>query len=197
MKSERYDSIEYSDEWESVPVVRAEPLASEYDYDEDSDEYEEDYDTYSGQSDGYKMFTDVKSKEKESNPQPVIKLQFLLAFLVLATAFILKSYGGELYTTVSNWYFENLNNSLVVTMKSQNDILPQNEEGTKNIISATDINNQTNIEPTQENPLIKPSIEQASTELSTEIPSEPVTELPSFESTESSEAEEWALNYLV
>lgn len=190
MKSERYDSIEYSDEWESVPVVRAEPLSSDYDYDEDSDDYDQDYDTYSGQSDGYKIFTDVKLNEKESNPQPVIKLQFLLAFLVLVAAFILKSYGGELYTTVSSWYFENLNNSLVVTMKSQNNILPESEESTENIISSTDINNQVNTEPVQEAPSEQLYIEQASTELSTEIPSEPVTELPSFEATGSSEAEE-------
>lgn len=189
MKSERYDSIEYSDEWESVPVVRAEPLTTQYGYDEDSDDYEEDYDTYSGQSNSYKMFTDVKPREKESNPQPVIKLQFLLAFLVLATAFILKSYGGELYTTVSNWYFENLNNSLVVTMKSQNDILPENEENTENIISATDIENQTNSQPIQENPSTQPSTDSVSTEPSTESSSETTTEAPSFEPTEISEAD--------
>ncbi len=188
MKSERYDSIEYSDEWESVPVVRAEPLTTQYDYDEDSDEYEEDYDTYSGQSDGYNMFTEVKQKKKESNPQPVIKLQFLLAFLVLATAFILKSYGGELYTTVSNWYFENLNNSLVVTMKSQNEIIPENEEKKENFISATDINNQENIQSTQENPLSQPSTYLSSTQPSTETPSEAITE-PISETTQSSEAE--------
>lgn len=189
MKSERYDSIEYGDEWESIPVVRAEPLASQYNYDEDSDDYDEDYDTYSGQSNSYKIFTDVKPREKESNPQPVIKLQFLLAFLVLATAFILKSYGGELYTTISNWYFENLNNSLVVTMKSQNDILPEAEEDTENIISATDVNNQINMEPLQENPSIESSTELVSTEPSTEGSSETTTEAPSFGLTESNEAD--------
>ena len=187
MKSERYDSIEYGDEWESVPVVRAEPLTTQYNYDEDSDDYEEDYDTYSGQSNSYEIFTDVMPKE--SNPQPVIKLQFLFAFLVLAIAFILKSYGGELYTTVSNWYFENLNNSLVVTMKSQNDILPETEKITENIISATDADNQTIIEPSQENQSTQPSTDIVSTEPSTEGLSEITTEPASVEPTESSEAD--------
>lgn len=158
MQSERYDNIEYNDEWESVPVVRAEPVTTNYDYNSDLDEYEEDYDTYSGQSDGYKSFTYKRDEKKESNPQPVIKLQFLLAFLVLATGFILKNYGGELYANVSNWYFENLNNSLVVTMRSQNDSLPENEEGTDGFISEiniatkkTETNNMTTegLSPTQ------------------------------------------------
>lgn len=139
MQSERYDSIEYNDEWESVPVVRAEPVTSHYDYDNDLDEDEEDYDTYSGQSDGYKSFEDIKPKKNEGTPQPVIKLQFLLGFLVLATAFILKNYGGELYTTVSEWYFNNLNNSLIVTMKSQDENVLSDEESTENSVSTTDI----------------------------------------------------------
>lgn len=137
MQSERYDNIEYNDEWENVPVVRAEPITSHYDYDSNLDEDEEDYDTYSGQSDGYKSFEDIRPKKNEGTPQPVIKLQFLLGFLVLATAFILKNYGGALYTTVSEWYFNNINNSLIVTMKSQDENVLSDEESTENSISAT------------------------------------------------------------
>ncbi|MEE1283221.1 MAG: hypothetical protein UHK60_13375 [Acutalibacteraceae bacterium] len=185
MQSERYDNIEYNDEWESVPVVRAESVTTNYDYDNDLDEYEEDYDTYSGQSDGYKNFTYERQEKKESNPQPVIKLQFLLAFLVLATGFILKNYGGELYATVSNWYFENLNNSLVVTMKSQNDKLPENKEITEDSISVTDIatkETEANNMATEE---LSPT--QAPTEISSEEAStEATTELPSSEPTQNS-----------
>lgn len=192
MQSERYDNIEYNDEWESVPVVRAESVTTNYDYDNDLDEYEEDYDTYSGQSDGYKNFIYERQEKKESNPQPVIKLQFLLAFLVLATGFILKNYGGELYTTVSNWYFENLNNSLIVTMKSQNDKLPESEEITENFISATDIFKEKTEVNSEENSIAAEELStiQEPTEVPTEEEStEATTELPSYQPTQNSEEE--------
>lgn len=178
MQSERYDNIEYNDEWESIPVVRAEPLTSQYDYDneEDEDDYEEDYDTYSGQSEGYRSFEDIKPKKTESTPQPVIKLQFLLAFLVLASAFILKNYGGDLYTTVSQWYFDNLNNSLIVTMKSQD----ENSFDTEKTISATDITEQEKIETKPDN---------TSTE-ATDVPKEASTEAPSNEADSENSSEE-------
>lgn len=183
MQSERYDNIEYNDEWESVPVVRAEPIASNYDYDSDTDE--EDYDTYSGQSEGYKSFEDVKPRKTESNPQPVIKLQFLLSFLVLAVAFILKNYGGELYATVSKWYFDNLDNSLIVTMTSQDEDSLIDEESTENIISTTDIIEQATEKQTELNNI---STEQISpTEAPTEKPS---NEISSEDSTQSDTEEE-------
>ncbi|MEE0266266.1 MAG: hypothetical protein UD936_11640 [Acutalibacteraceae bacterium] len=127
----RYDNIEYNDEWQSVPVVRAEPIA--YDYDELDNE--EDYDTYSGQDNDYKAFK-KPDKKKTGTPQPVIKLQFMLSIAVLLLAFVLKNYGGSLYTTVSQWYFENLNNSLVVTMNTESNILPTDTSEENNQITA-------------------------------------------------------------
>lgn len=117
MSKDRYDNIEYNDEWQSVPVVRATPVELEDDYEDDIERQEfiddEDY-----QSQEYPQFSDLKKrKEDNSNPQPVIKLQFFLAILILVGAFLLKGVGGEIYTTVKNWYFENLNNSLVITMQ--------------------------------------------------------------------------------
>lgn len=184
MQSERYDSIEYNDEWESIPVVRAEPLNSQYDYEQDEeDDYEEDYDTYSGQNNGYKNFEDIKPKKGESTPQPVIKLQFLLAFLVLVASFVLKNYGGDLYTTVSQWYFDNLNNSLIVTMKSQGENSLDSEETTENSISATDITEQAKSETQPENTSTQPT--DITEETSTEAPSNDTTsEAPTEASTE-------------
>lgn len=188
MQSERYDNIEYNDEWESVPVVRAEAVTTNYDYDSDLEEYEEDYDTYSGQSDGYKNFTYERPEKKESNPQPVIKLQFLLAFLVLATGFILKNYGGELYANVSNWYFENLNNSLVVTMKSQSDTLPENEENTDSLISEPNTATKETEANSEENSIATEELSsQALTDVSLEESIDPTTELSSSEPTQGSE----------
>lgn len=118
MSRERYDNIEYNDEWQSVPVVRATPVESEDDYDEDNIEGEDFTDDEDYSSQEYPQISGLKKrKEDNSNPQPVIKLQFFLAILILIGAFLLKGVGGEIYTTVKNWYFENLNNSLVITMQ--------------------------------------------------------------------------------
>lgn len=111
MKEDRYDNIEYNDSWESVPVVRAEPV-QEYEEDEEED-FREDEDL--GQEKGtYTEF--FKERRSVQNPQTVIKLQFLLAIIAVAVAFILKSLGGDIYASVNKWYFENLNNSLIVTL---------------------------------------------------------------------------------
>lgn len=111
MKEDRYDNIEYNDSWESVPVVRAEPV-QEYEEDEEED-FRENED--SGQEKG--THTEFfKERRSVQNPQTVIKLQFLLAIIAVAAAFILKSLGGDIYASVNKWYFDNLNNSLIVTL---------------------------------------------------------------------------------
>lgn len=134
MSDERYDNIEYNEEWQSVPVVRAEPAEEEYD--EDEDEYDEylDDENPPEQDDVYKQVPTI-IKPNPENPQPVIKLQFFLAFLVVAVAFLLKNFGGELYTRASEWYFDNLNNSLVITMKSDTE---SEEQSTANSTSPTE-----------------------------------------------------------
>ncbi|MEE0061417.1 MAG: hypothetical protein UE295_11375 [Acutalibacteraceae bacterium] len=161
----RYDNIEYNDEWQSVPVVRAEPVTDEYD-DVDS---EEDYDTYSGAGDGYKNFTNITKHQKSSTPQPVIKLQFILSIAVLVLAFVLKNYGGSLYTTASEWYFGKLNNSLVVTMNTENHMLPTDIQTE----ISTEENHQTVTQPQQYTELNK-----TMTEAVTELATEPTTTEP-------------------
>lgn len=123
--STRYDNIEYNDQWESVPVARAEPIHIDPD---DEDFYQENED--------YQEPINEKSKRKikeKSSPQPVLKMQILLAILLLATAFILKFLGGEVYTTAKEWYFTNLNNSLVASLLSDVEI-PTNTNVTDNSI---------------------------------------------------------------
>ena len=112
MKKERYDNIEYNDEWQSVPVVRAEPVPDNDDedaYEEDDFPYDEDFQQENG------IYKELIPKRKESqNPQPVIKLQLLFAVLAVAAAFALRGIGGDIYAVVKDWYFKNLNNSLIV-----------------------------------------------------------------------------------
>lgn len=117
MSNERYDNIEYNDEWQSVPVVRATPVEAEYDYDEIDRENSIDVEDCSTEE--YPQFFELKKRREDNvNPQPVIKFQFFMAILVLAGAFLLKGFGGNIYTSAKDWYFENLNNSLVITMQN-------------------------------------------------------------------------------
>lgn len=111
MKEDRYDNIEYNDSWESVPVVRAEPVQE---YEEDAEEDFRENEDSGHQKGTYTEF--FKERRSAQNPQPVIKLQFLLAIIAVAAAFILKSLGGDIYASVNKWYFDNLNNSLIVTL---------------------------------------------------------------------------------
>lgn len=176
----RYDNIEYNDEWQSVPVVRAEPVA--YDYDELDNE--EDYDTYSGQDNDYKAFK-KSDKKKTGTPQPVIKLQFMLSIAVLLLAFVLKNYGGSLYTTVSQWYFENLNNSLVVTMNTESNILPTDTQEENNKITP-DIQQNSQLSETVTEAVTAPATE-AVTEISTESATTEQTQAAQLSSEEATE----------
>ncbi len=104
MNNERYDNIEYNDNWQSIPVIRAnavenEPYPEEY-FDEP------DFDTSET----------LPTKKISDNPQPVIKLQFILSIIFIAIAFLLKNFGGEFYPKVKSFYFDNLNQSIVITL---------------------------------------------------------------------------------
>ena len=53
MKEDRYDNIEYNDSWESVPVVRAEPVQE---YEEDAENAEEDFRENASKRHIYRIF---------------------------------------------------------------------------------------------------------------------------------------------
>ncbi|MEE0858682.1 MAG: hypothetical protein U0M12_04335 [Acutalibacteraceae bacterium] len=179
MSDERYDNIEYNEEWQSVPVVRAEP-AEEYDEEEDiyDDEYPDD-ENAPEQDEVYKHIpVIIKPNAENSNPQPVIKMQFFLAFLVVAGAFLLKNFGGELYTKASEWYFDNLNNSLVITMKADTE---GDEQATV----------QSSTLPTEIATMAQPATENTATETQQPTESSTIAE-PTEESTTDEEATEFA-----
>lgn len=117
MNNERYDNIEYEENWQSVPVTRAEP------FNDEEDEYFSDYDENEDISVGEDVYTKNISflKRKEGAlPQPVIKLQLILSIIVILVLFLLKSFGGDFYDTAKNRYFENLNKSLVIDFQDLN-----------------------------------------------------------------------------
>ena len=109
---ERYDTIDYEDNWQSVPVVRAKSFEPYEEFDSE-EEYAENDDT-----------EPVVKKQLPDIPQPVIKLQFIFSMIVLVVAFLLKNFGGDFYQTVKSFYFDNLNQSVVITFPVQ-DFVPE------------------------------------------------------------------------
>ena len=108
MNSERYDNIEYNDNWQSIPVQRAEAI----DY-SDEDYADNSFDNAVSEDSEEEEYSDKKFSE---NPQPVIKLQFFISLIVVVLAFLLKNFGGEIYQKAKEMYFTHLNKSIVVKL---------------------------------------------------------------------------------
>ncbi len=110
MNDERYDNIEYNDNWQSIPVVRATAV----DYYEENDNYSDE--NFEDDTDNIEENQTASAIRLPENPQPVIKLQFFISLIVILLAFLLKNFGGDVYTRTKEIYFTNLNHSLVVTL---------------------------------------------------------------------------------
>ena len=116
MDNGRYDSIAYDENWQSVPVTRAEPFNGDEEYFSD---YAEN-DDISYETDEYQNDPPAFRKKENSVPQPVIKLQLVLSIIAISGLFLMKTFGGTAYDTAKNWYFENLGKSLVIDFKEMN-----------------------------------------------------------------------------
>ena len=116
MDNERYDNIEYEENWQNVPVTRAEPFNGDEEYFSDYDEN----DDISYETDEYQNNPPAFRKKENSVPQPVIKLQLILSVIVILGLFLMKSLGGDFYDSAKKWYFENLNKSLVIDFQEIN-----------------------------------------------------------------------------
>lgn len=175
MEQERYDNIEYNEEWQSVHVERAEPIKEEYRADDDDIMF--DNDDYEAEKNVIPTIQDIKNHLPEiKNPQPVIKLQLLISIIALAGAFLLKNLGGDIYTMARQWYFENLDNSLVATLQGIAGQSSTEIPSEKSTIIPTEISSVLVVAPTE-----------VVTELPTEQETESITENSTFlEDTEES-----------
>ncbi|HHZ05199.1 MAG TPA: hypothetical protein GX401_00185 [Clostridiales bacterium] len=104
MDDNRYDSIEYDDNWQSVTTITP-------DYEDYSDAEYSDNEYVGNKS--YEQVNKNKNK-KHSRSQLLIKIQLFLCILTAVTAFALKSYGGELYQRANQWYTQQMASSLVI-----------------------------------------------------------------------------------
>lgn len=98
--------ITYDENWQNVseseyPVLR-----------EPTEVYTEDYND-----------TPEPKNHKPSTPkQLLITIQLVLCIIMALAAFVLKSLGGEIYQTVHDWYYAELNNSAIFDGNNSFDI---------------------------------------------------------------------------
>lgn len=101
MNEEHKSSISYDEGWKSV---------SDAEYPQFISENGDKFDDYNSTDDEE---TNIPKKKKDSPKQLLITIQLVLCILAVLAAFALKSIGGEIYETVRDWYYTNLNSSAI------------------------------------------------------------------------------------
>lgn len=67
--------------------------------------------------------TEVVERKKEKNKsygQLLVTVQLVVCILIALAALILKTFGGEVYNTVSDWYNTELNKSVIAVSNGEN-----------------------------------------------------------------------------
>lgn len=123
---ERYDSIEYGFE-DNPPKASSDVQVTQKDGFITSQHY-----TAQPQSEAASIDADEQSEEqpkkerskKDRNTQRelVVVCQLAVCIIIAAAAYIIKSFGGDIYERVRELYYDNLNNSLIIDLeKDSND----------------------------------------------------------------------------
>lgn len=102
-------NISYDENWQSVSE-REYPEITTSDYSEP------------GEHEPPAAAQAVKSVAAASSKQLLITLQLILCVLLALAAFVLKSMGGDVYQTVREWYYRELNSSAVFDGESSIDL---------------------------------------------------------------------------
>lgn len=57
-----------------------------------------------------------KKKEKKNTGKPLLVIIQLIVFtIILLSAYCIKTFGGELYNTLRQWYYNTLNDQIILT----------------------------------------------------------------------------------
>ena len=104
MNDENKNTITYDDNWKNVSE-REYPQIVGYEA-----------------SEGERENKQSVKKKKSGNSQLLITVQLIVCILIALTAFLLKSFGGEFYSNASDWYYSQLNNSVIFDDKSTFDL---------------------------------------------------------------------------
>ena len=87
------NAITYADDWKQAYT----PVYKEVTKNQDSENTE---------------ISKVKTKHKKSY---LLTVQLIMCLIILLSALVLKVFGGDLYKSIRGWYYENLNNEIIMT----------------------------------------------------------------------------------
>ena len=94
MSEENKNTITYDDNWKSVTQT----------------EYPMIYTSETEEPDNKKP---EKKKKDDSPKQLLITIQLIVCIIIALAAFILKGIGGNVYAAARDWYYANLNDSVI------------------------------------------------------------------------------------
>ena len=60
------------------------------------------------------------ARDRNSPREAVLVFQLALCILLAIAAYVIKSFGGEVYENVKEFYYSNLNNSIIVDLNNDN-----------------------------------------------------------------------------
>lgn len=106
METNRYDSIEYDEDWQSIDTIPA--TAAEYTMEDSAVDTED-------ASEAVLQEKEVKKSNKASGTQTIIRLQLIVCLLVAIAFFVVKTLNADLYNTFIQWYTVQIISSIIVT----------------------------------------------------------------------------------
>lgn len=124
---DRYDNIEYSFE-DTPPPSDSDVQVTQKDGFITSQHYSSDLTDKALNTETDENITEEepngKKEKKDKNTQRelVVVCQLVICILIAITAYIIKSFGGDTYEKARDFYYNNLNNSLIIDFeKDSND----------------------------------------------------------------------------
>lgn len=97
--SENFSSITYDDDWRSVSTAEYAQINNSPENGEENNE----------------PAHKPKKKKSDSPKQYLITIQLIVCILIALAAFALKAIGGDIYVAAREWYYSNLNSTVIFT----------------------------------------------------------------------------------
>lgn len=92
------NTITYDDDWKSVSYSEYPKTTEDFDVDEEE---------------AKSSLSEKATAKKDSPRQLVITVQLVCCILVALAAFLLNLFGGEVYAATRDWYYSNLEKSVI------------------------------------------------------------------------------------
>lgn len=92
------NTITYDDDWKSVSYSEYPKTTEDFEVDEE---------------DAKPTLSEKSTAKKDSPRQLVITVQLVCCILVALAAFLLNLFGGEVYAATRDWYYSNLEKSVI------------------------------------------------------------------------------------